>query len=244
MSSYISPLFYRKISLPIENELKFNRQIFYDKHSKKLICFTEKHLIVYDKRGEVVKKKVNFELNFKVFNVSIDKMLKYSLLTLENNFVLLLNLTTLKTQQISPDSKVIGHFFISVYCCVNPYHNEITRFCLISQNNIIIIKLNNKDEYIELYKNKLNHIKGFCYNPVFLILCLEKYDLIFNFYNLANDKFYSKPFEFMLPLKKERKSTLQNFFSFMGKIDKNEKPQKINKKNPYFRKTQYFLEKM
>lgn len=247
MSTNISPLFYRKIKVPDENEKSI--KLFYDKHSKKLICVSETALSIYDKKGIILKKKVNFQTKSNLISVSVDKMLRYCLLLSETNSLILLSLDSLKSKDMSLDSRAIGHLFISVYCCPIPLHNEVTRFCVIQETKMVIYKviISKKDEITlsEVFKNKLSSFKSFCYNPVFLVLCIEKNDLIFDLYNLANEKFYSKQFEFVLPLKKERKSTFQKVFSFIKMESKNDRPvKKVNRKHLYYLSTQCFLEKM
>ena len=246
MSTKISPLFYRKLSLNSECTDE-SIQLFYDKHVKKILFFTTKELLIYNKRADHLKKKINFCHKEPIKNVSLDKLMRYVLLLTQTNSITILNLDKLNSQVIQTDNKIINTFFINVNCCPNTSHNEIVRLCVITENKLIFYKINQieKDKITEVSKVKLNNLQVCCYNSTFLILIIEKPEYLYDFYNLANEKFYSKPFEFALPLKKSRKSSFNSFFSFSKKENKpQEKTGKLRRKTIFYRQTQIFLEKV
>jgi hypothetical protein len=160
----------------------------------------------------------------------------------------ILNNEKLTLQQLTFEGKILLHFFINVNCCPNPSHNENIKFCVVTEHRLSFFKINplEKDKIIEISKIKLSVFKNCAYNPIILVLVIEKPDFIYDFYNLASEKFYSKPFEFTLPLKVQRKNALQSFFSFGKKESKSgetEKKPRVRKHNS-FHQTQFFIEKM
>ena len=246
MSTNISPLFYKKLGLISEGSDE-SIQLFYDKHVKKILVFTSKELLIYNKRGNHLKKKINYSHKEHIKNVSLDKLLRYVILFNQTNSLTLLNLDKLNSQVIQLDNKIINTFFINVNCCPNSSHNEIVRLCVVTENKLIFYKINHleKDKITEVTKVKVNNLQVCCFNSTFLILVIEKPEYLYDFYNLANEKFYSKPFEFALPLKKSRKSSFNSFFSFSKKENKpQEKTGKLRRKKIFYRQTQIFLEKV
>ncbi len=201
--------------------------------------------------------------------VTLDKLLRYMILNLENKMILVINLKTEKVIEIiNYDNTInlLGFFFINNQYS-NTYSTDDIKFSLIYTNKIGYYRINiiNQNEKItEIKSVKVSLIKSFYYNPEYLVLCVEKKGKVFEFFNLINEKKMIKPHEFILPLKNsilfikkesdERKSTMQRFLSIFSKENPNKSKKDqlensnvftpIKTKETLYKKTQFFLNMM
>ncbi len=129
------------------------------------------------------------------------------IISVESKMILVINLRTEKVVEIiNYDQNLIlyGLFFILDIYSSNPSLEE-PRFCLVFNKKFCCLKISNgRDEKSIEYKQiKSNFIKNFYYNPDFLILCLEKKEKTFDFYNMISEKKIVK-YEFQLPLRNSK----------------------------------------
>ena len=104
--------------------------------------------------------------------------------------------------------QLLGMFFIFNSQNLNIKQKKETYFSLIYQDKIYYYKISIATEENQLDKIEFvtqvvypGYIKKYCYNQKFMILLVQRLDkqLIFDFYNLSNPKYYSKFFPFELP---------------------------------------------
>ena len=200
--------------------------------------------------------------------VTLDKLLRYLILNLENKMILIVNLKTEKVIEIiNYDStlNLLGFFFINNQYS-STYSTDDVKFSLIYTNKICFYMINivNLNEKItEIKSVKASIIKSFYYNPEYLVLAVEKKAKIFEFFNLISDKKMHKPHEFILPLKNsksmyniepnDRKSTMQKFLGMFSKTTNKKDGSAgssgklftpIITKESLYKKTQFFLKMM
>ena len=104
--------------------------------------------------------------------------------------------------------QLLGMFFIFNSQNLNIKQKKETYFSLIYQDKIYYYAISIATEENQLDKIEFvtqvvypGYIKKYCYNQKFMILLVQRLDkqLIFDFYNLSNPKYYSKFFPFELP---------------------------------------------
>ena len=104
--------------------------------------------------------------------------------------------------------QLLGMFFIFNSQNLNIKQKKETYFSLIYQDKIYYYTISIATEENQLDKIEFvtqvvypGYIKKYCYNQKFMILLVQRLDkqLIFDFYNLSNPKYYSKFFPFELP---------------------------------------------
>ena len=203
------------ISKKIKDHIKLNDQkLFYDMVSKQVVFIGKSGIKVFNKNVTVLKKKIPLVLNSeKIVKVAVDKENNYMLIFMnkgDERIILVISLINgMVIQYISGNlHQLLGMFFIFNSQNLNMKQKKETYFSLIYQDKIYYYKISVPEEKNHLDKVEfINHvvypgyIKKYCYNQKFMILLVQRLDkqLIFDFYNLSNPKYYSKFFPFELP---------------------------------------------
>ena len=207
----ISKDYTRKLS----EHIKLNDpKLFYDMVSKQVIFIGKSGTKIFNKNVTVLKKKINLVLNSeKIFKIAVDKENNFMLIFMKNGnqrIILVVALTTgIVIQYITGNlHQLLGMFFIFNSQSLNVKQRKETYFSLVYQDKIFYYKISNPDQKYQFdrvdFVNEVSYpgyIKKFCYNQKFMILIVQRLDkqLIFDFYNLSNPKYYSKFFPFELP---------------------------------------------
>ena len=189
-------------------------KLFYDMVSKQVIYIGKTGIKVFNKNVTVLKKKIPLVLNpEKIFSIAVDKEDNYMLIFLkkgEQRIILIVSLLNgMVIQYITGNlHQLLGMFFIFNSQSLNIKKRKETYFTLVYQDKIYYYKINTSEQKEQLDKvefiNQVSYpgyIKKFSYNQKFMILIIQRLDkqLIFDFYNLSNPKYYSKFFPFELP---------------------------------------------
>ena len=189
-------------------------KLFYDMVSKQVIYIGKSGIKVFNKNATVLKKKIPLVLNSeKIFSIAVDKDNNYMLIFMkkeEQRIILIVSLINGMVIQyiIGNLHQLLGMFFIFNSQSLHMTRRKETYFTLVYQDKIYYYKINTSEEKGKLDKvefiNQVSYpgyIKKFCYNQKFMILIIQRLDkqLIFDFYNLSNPKYYSKFFPFELP---------------------------------------------
>jgi len=209
----IKPL--NDISKKIKDHIKLNDQrLFYDMVSKQVVFIGKSGIKVFNKNVSVLKKKIPLVLNSeKICKIAVDKENNYMLILMnkgDERIILVISLLNgMVLQYISGNlHQLLGMFFIFNSQNLNIKQKKETYFSLIYQDKIYYYKINVATEENQLDKIEFvtqvvypGYIKKYCYNQKFMILLVQRLDkqLIFDFYNLSNPKYYSKFFPFELP---------------------------------------------
>ena len=189
-------------------------KLFYDMVSKQVIYIGKTGIKVFNKNVTVLKKKIPLVLNpEKIFSIAVDKENNYMLIFMkkgEQRIILIVSLSNgMVIQYITGNlHQLLGMFFIFNSQSLNIKKRKETFFTLVYQDKIYYYKITFSEQKDQLDKvefiNQVNYpgyIKKFSYNQKFMILIIQRLDkqLIFDFYNLSNPKYYSKFFPFELP---------------------------------------------
>ena len=169
---------------------------------------------VFNKNVSVLKKKIPLVLNSeKICKIAVDKENNYMLILMnkgDERIILVISLLNgMVLQYISGNlHQLLGMFFIFNSQNLNIKQKKETYFSLIYQDKIYYYTISIATEENQLDKIEFvtqvvypGYIKKYCYNQKFMILLVQRLDkqLIFDFYNLSNPKYYSKFFPFELP---------------------------------------------
>ena len=189
-------------------------RLFYDMVSKQVIYIGKSGIKVFNKKVTVLKKKIPLVLNSeKIFKIAVDKENNYMLIFLkkgEQRIILIVSLENgMVIQYITGNlHQLLGMFFIFNSQSLNIKKRKEKYFTLVYQDKIYYYKIiisQNKEQLdkVEFINQVIypGYIKKFSYNQKFMILIVQRLDkqLIFDFYNLSNPKYYSKFFPFELP---------------------------------------------
>ena len=226
------------------NPNKFNKldeqaseaaNLFYDKHSKKIISILDEGIKIFNKRATNLKKDIPFGLDKKeVSTVVVDKDLKYMIIIMNkaekeslNNGLIVDLEKVCTTQKIQYDFNFnLGIFFIKrdkLFGNTNTKRKK-THFCFVFINRIAFFSIDPEKQIVkEISSETFNMntlIIDFSYNLKYKILCCAKNNNTFDFYNLSKKRFYSKnvnkTFPFLSVVKKA------SFFKKFTKIDSHE----------------------
>ena len=203
------------INKKIKDHIKLNDQkLFYDMVSKQVVFIGKSGIKVFNKNVTVLKKKIPLVLNSeKIVKIAVDKENNYMLIFMnkgDERIILVISLSNgMVIQYISGNlHQLLGMFFIFNSQNLNIKQKKETYFSLIYQDKIYYYKINVPQQKNQLDKvdfiNQVvypGYIKKYCYNQKFMILLVQRLDkqLIFDFYNLSNPKYYAKFFPFELP---------------------------------------------
>ena len=228
-------------------------KLFYDMVSKQVIYIGKTGIKIFNKNVTVLKKKIPLVLNSeKIFSIAVDKESNYMLIFLkkgEQRIILIVSLINgLVIQYITGNlHQLLGMFFIFNSQSLNINKRKETYFTLVYQDKIYYYKISISEQKEQLDKvefiNQVSYpgyIKKFSYNQKFMILIIQRLDkqLIFDFYNLSNPKYYSKFFPFELP-----SIIKQNTLNNNNSINENNSKEDI-KKNDNSPVAPSFLDKM
>ena len=182
--------------------------------SKQVVFIGKSGIKVFNKNVTVLKKKIPLVLNSeKIVKVAVDKENNYMLIFMnkgDERIILVISLINgMVIQYISGNlHQLLGMFFIFNSQNLNIKQKKETYFSLIYQDKIYYYAISIATEENQLDKIEFvtqvvypGYIKKYCYNQKFMILLVQRLDkqLIFDFYNLSNPKYYSKFFPFELP---------------------------------------------
>ena len=182
--------------------------------SKQVVFIGKSGIKVFNKNVSVLKKKIPLVLNSeKICKIAVDKENNYMLILMnkgDERIILVISLLNgMVLQYISGNlHQLLGMFFIFNSQNLNIKQKEEAYFSLIYQDKIYYYTISIATEENQLDKIEFvtqvvypGYIKKYCYNQKFMILLVQRLDkqLIFDFYNLSNPKYYSKFFPFELP---------------------------------------------
>ena len=225
------------------NPNKFNKldeqsvtepNLFYDKHSKKIISILDEGIRIFNKRTTNRKQDIPFGLDKKeVSTVVVDKDLKYMIIimnkakneTLNNGLIVDLD-KVCTTQKIQYDFNYnLGIFFIKRDKLFgNATKKKKTHFCFVFIDRIAFFSINPEKQIVKEISSETFNINtliiDFSYNLKYKILCCAKNDNSFDFYNLSKKKFYSKNINKSFPFLNVVKKA--SFFKQFSKIDSHE----------------------
>lgn len=225
------------------NPNKFNKldeqsvtepNLFYDKHSKKIISILDEGIKIFNKRTTNLKQDIPFGLDKKeVSTVVVDKDLKYMIIimnkakneTLNNGLIVDLE-KVCTTQKIQYDFNYnLGIFFIKRDKLFgNATKKKKTHFCFVFIDRIAFFSINPEKQLVKEISSETFNINtliiDFSYNIKYKILCCAKNDNSFDFYNLSKKKFYSKNINKSFPFLNVVKKA--SFFKKFSKIDSHE----------------------
>lgn len=190
--------------------------------------------------------------------------MRYLLVVIDFKMTLIINLRSEKVCDILhyDFTTILGMFFINSPGFINV--NDDLKFCLVFNNKIVFFKISSQpnltssivsnlstgnvsnETISEIKTIKMNTIINFYYNPRFLILCIEKSERNFDFFNLSSEKHYTKPHSFTILLKNtsiKRDSSISSFFGLFSRKSKQEFAiNDIMDKEALYKKNQFFIE--
>jgi len=215
---------------------------FFDNISNLFIkIFNEEQIEIWNKTGTILKKTLNIKFNIdKINSCAIEKKLKHLLIQFDNKMILIINVRTEKVSDILHFDftnllgmafvKNSGNFSFSERNSIGHNNNNAvneSNFFLIFPNKMNFFKISGvpNENVRELKMTKFNTmVTNALFNLRFEVLLLEKGDKNFEFYNLSNEKFYTKPHFFNLGNKKNKENSgLSKFFGFFSAGNSEEK---------------------
>lgn len=237
MVEQVSPIIYQKIDTSnfARNEKETANQIlFYDNVSKNLIQICDDSIKIFNHNATNLKRDIKLQLQKdKIYKIAVNNQINYMLIFLESNGkqkILIVNLSTQTVINIFQGyfMKLIGFFFIfnSQALAINPEEN--TYFALVFNDKIVYYALmcdprTKREEVIHVSVNQLSDLSSityvkYVYNQRYMVLCIQKSNNSFSFFNLSNIDFYLKPFEFKLFIKQNtnNRSIFKSLLSFIS----------------------------
>ena len=269
MVEEVSPIIYKKIDVSTFSRHgidEVEQFLFFDNISKQLIQICSSGIKIFNKSATQLKKEINLQLNKDdIYKIAVDKQIKYMLIFLEKNgqkIILVVNLQKGNVIKILSDhlNILLGMFFIFNTQTLSFNEDDNIYFLLIYKDKIEyyeIAKIKQKNEIIEevnliTEQNYPNLISKFIYNPIYMILCIQKQNNTqsFDLYNLSNVKYFTIPFYFEIKKKgiqnsnNDSPSVIKSLFGLIG--NKGERleyngPPLINTKDNY-KENHFFLE--
>lgn len=172
--------------------------------------------------------------------------------------MLIVNLRTEKVCEILHYhfTTLLGMFYPNQHTGGAYSHDDIV-FTLVLVDKLVYFKIcqnTNSEKVSEMKVLKFGSnslLTNFYFNLRYSVLILEKKDKNFEFFNLSNEKFYSKAHNFVLPSKKkenaEGRNSISRFFGMFksSAIKKNQENPLLDgyqQKEQLYKKTQFFLE--
>ncbi len=246
MVEEVSPVIYKKIDVSTFSRHgidEIEQFLFFDNISKQLIQICSSGIKIFNKSATHLKKEINLQLNKDdIYKIAVDKQIQYMLIFLEKNkqkIILVVNLKIGNVIRILSDhlNILLGMFFIFNTQSLSISEDDNTYFTLIYKDKIEyyeILKIKQKNNEILEKVNLINEINypnlinKFIYNPIYMILCIQKQNNTqsFDFYNLSNTKYFISPFYFELKNKgiqnsnNESPSVIKSFFGLIGNKEK------------------------
>ena len=246
MVEEVSPIIYKKIDVSTFSRHgidEIEQFLFFDNISKQLIQICSSGIKIFNKSATHLKKEINLQLNKDdIYKIAVDKQIQYMLIFLEKNkqkIILVVNLKIGNVIRILSDhlNILLGMFFIFNTQSLSISEDDNTYFTLIYKDKIEyyeILKIKQKNNEILEKVNLINEINypnlinKFIYNPIYMILCIQKQNNTqsFDFYNLSNTKYFISPFYFELKNKgiqnsnNESPSVIKSFFGLIGNKEK------------------------
>jgi hypothetical protein len=170
--------------------------------------------------------------------------------------VLVVNLRTEKVcEMLHYDFRsLLGMFFVNLLDSHST--NDDLIFSLVFRDKLVYFRISltggqgQQERVFEFRTLKFeNEVLNFNYNDKYSVLCIEKKDRNFNFFNLSTEKYLTKVHNFVYPYKNnknfETRSSISNFFGLFKRSSKKEieSPLLENKsKESIYKKNQFFLE--
>ena len=169
--------------------------------------------------------------------------------------VLVVNLRSEKVcEMLHYDFRTLIDIFFVNLLDSNSTNDDII-FCMVFCDKLVYFRINltgSQGQMEKVYEFKTikfgDGINSFNYNFKFSVLCLEKKDRNFEFYNLGKEKHLTKCHNFIFPYKNkinDSRSSLSNFFGFFKKNSKKEMETPLlenQSKENIYKKNQFFLE--
>lgn len=245
-------------------------KITYDEYSGKFIQLNDDNIKIFNKKVTNLHKNFDLKLTIKRVNlVTVDKLLRYLLIVIDGQTILIVNLRkSIVCDILQTDcSNLKGIFFLSNDLLFLKSDNNVKKnvisnnnsyntnncyeiyFCLVFYKKIVYYKIsaNNLEESMSEFKSvKLSYIiSDYAYDPLFNVLMLHRQDEKnkFELYNLNNKKIIGKSFSYVYPLannnRKISSNSNKNTDKLFGKSSKSNF-KIINYENQFFLKSIYF----
>ena len=233
----------KELNFENKNEIMF---LTYDEYSKLIIIFFQNEIKIYNKYGNILKKKVNMKNEKKIIKSIINLELTYLFIQIENN-------NNKLCICIDIENKTYLYVFKNFENLLGLFFIDNVTVCFIFVDKFQIYKINKEINEIFLLKEELkknNLIKNFIYIHKYKLLFIERDDYLFDVYNFNKDEFYEKKIEKNNIILNEKilkyfKPAKKHFFSL---FQTNEKQNNINlilnmhkNNNLFYNKSQYYF---